>query len=112
MQKQGGMLRKAKTFFGDDFDGALAWYLENGVVYCDDSLIVMAVKHNKDRLMQRNHKNVLDKLDSWYVQYVAGDLQRLFEIMPEEMDWVVFERHEQEEPRCYRLKRIRQKLGV
>ena len=60
MHKQDGMIRKARAFFGDKFDELFAWYLENGVVYNDDTLFVMAVKHNKNRLMQRNHKNVLD----------------------------------------------------
>jgi hypothetical protein len=108
----GKMKRRAEVFFGDKFEEVLLWYLEYGVVYSDNSLFVMACKHNKEMLLEKNIEKVLDKVDSWYVQYVAGDIKRLFEIMPEEMEWAIFERHEHEPPRCYNLKRIRKKLGA
>jgi hypothetical protein len=106
------MMRRAEIFFGDKFDAVFSWYLDNGVVYSDSTLFVMACKHNKDMLLNKNIEKVLDKVDSWYVQYVAGDIKRLFEIMPEEMEWAIFERHEDEPPRCYNLSRIRKKLGA
>jgi hypothetical protein len=106
------MIKQAQAFFGDKFDAAFSWYLENGVVYSDSKLFVMACKHNRDMLLERNVEKVLDFEDSWYIQYVSGDLKRLFEIMPEEMEWAIFERREDEPPRCYNLKRIRRKLGV
>jgi hypothetical protein len=112
MQRQDGMVRRAMEYFGTGWDDILDWYLKNGVVYSDDTLFVLAIKHNKKRLLERNYEKELDKCDSWYIQYVAGDLRRLFEIMPEKMEWAVFERHEGEPPRCYKLDRIRKKLGV
>ena len=106
------MLSQAEAFYGDKFDAILRWYMKNGVVYSDSSLFVMAIKHNKEMLLERNSKKVLDFTDSWYIQYVSGDIKRLFEIMPEEKEWAIFERHEDEPPRCYKLNRIRKKLGV
>jgi len=106
------MRRQAQAFFGDDFERVLLWYIENGVVYSDETLFVMACKHNKDALLERNNEKVLDFTDSWYIQYVSGDIKRLFEIMPEEKEWAIFERKENEPPRCYKLSRIRKKLGV
>ena len=106
------MIKQAQAFFGDKFDAVFSWYLENGVVYSDSKLFVMACKHNRDMLLERNVEKVLDFEDSWYIQYVSGDLKRLFEIMPEEMEWAIFERHLNEKPRCYKLSRIRRKLGA
>jgi hypothetical protein len=106
-----GMHRQAQAFFGDNFSALLLWYVENGVVYSDETLFVMAIKHNKEMLLERNNEKVLDFTDSWYIQYVSGDIKRLFEIMPEEKEWAIFERHENEAPRCYNLNRIRKKLG-
>jgi hypothetical protein len=103
---------QARVFFGAEFDEIVGWYMENGVIYSDQTLFVMACKHNRNLLLERNVEKDLDIYDAWYIQYVSGSIKRLFEIMPEELEWVIFERHEGEAPRCYKLNRIRKKLGV
>ena len=84
----------------------MAYYLINGVVYSDDKVFVMAMLHNKNQLLKKEKKE-LDKLDCWYVHYAAGDISRLFEIAPYEMEWAIFERGENKPLKCYKLDRIR-----
>lgn len=86
------------------------YYLNNGVVYSDDVVFVMARLHNKNQLI-KNIKNKLDKLDSWYVHYAAGNISRLFEIAPYEMKWAIFERGEDKPLKCYNLDRIRRLIN-
>ena len=106
-------LQDAKAFFGEvRFDEMLAFYFKNGVVYSDKELFVLGIMLNKEDALARKTTNNLDKLDAWYVQYASGNIKRLFQIMPEEMEWAIFERHEGEKPRCYNLNRIRRKLGA
>ncbi len=56
--------------------------------------------------MGKKSEKDIDKLDCWYVHYAAGDLGRLFEIAPYEMEWAVFER-ENQILKCYNLDRLR-----
>ena len=84
----------------------MAFYLTHGVVYSDDRIFVMAIMHNKDALL-KNSKKELDKLDCWYIHYAAGDILRLFEIAPYEMEWAIFERGEGKPLKCYKIDRIR-----
>ena len=108
----GKIIEEAKAYFGEGFDEMLAFYLENGVVYSDSELFVLGIRLNKDDALERKTTKDLDKLDAWYVQYASGNIKRLFQIMPEELEWAIFERHEGEAPRCYNLNRIRRKLGA
>jgi hypothetical protein len=103
---------QARIYFGTGFDDMLTYYLAHGVVYSDKDLFVMATRLNKHKVMERKETIYLDKLDAWYVQYASGNINRLFEIMPEELEWAIFERHLNEKPRCYNLSRIRRKLGA
>ena len=84
----------------------MAYYLINGIVYSDDRVFVMAMRHNKNQLL-KNKENQLDKLDSWYIHYAAGDILRLFEIAPYEMEWAIFERGKDKPLKCYKVDRIR-----
>jgi hypothetical protein len=114
-QRWGGTIMevdKARIYYGTEFDEMLGWYLANGVVYNDKDLFVLAIRLNKDDALARKTTKDLDKLDAWYVQYASGNIKRLFQIMPEELEWAIFERHEGEKPRCYNLNRIRRKLGA
>jgi hypothetical protein len=42
--------------------------------------------HNKELLEGKKTEKELDKLDCWYVHYAAGDIKRLFEICPYELE--------------------------
>ena len=84
----------------------MGFYLTHGVVYSDDKVFVMAIMHNKDALL-KNKKKELDNLNCWYVHYAAGDISRLFEIAPYELEWALFERGEDKPLKCYKVYRIR-----
>ena len=84
----------------------MGFYLTHGVVYSDDKVFVMAIMHNKDALL-KNKKKELDNLNCWYVHYAAGDISRLFEIAPYELEWAIFERGDNKPLKCYNLNRIR-----
>ena len=98
-------VQKAKDRYGKDFESLMDFYLTNGLVYSDNRVFVMAMMHNKNELLKKS-KIGLDKLDCWYVHYAAGDLYRLFEIAPYEMEWAIFER-EDKPLKCYNIKRMR-----
>lgn len=105
-------LEDARAYYGAGFDEMLAFYLVNGLIYSDKELFVLGIMLNKDKVMERKDTNNLDKLDAWYVQYASGNIKRLFQIMPKELEWAIFERHEGEKPRCYNLNRIQRKIGA
>ena len=101
----------ARTRFGEDFQSLLDWYLENGFVYSGKELFVLACMHNKDAVLKRKVEIELDKVDCWYVQYAVGDLKRLFEIMPEHKEFVVFEREGiNRKPKVYRTDQLQRRL--
>ena len=93
--------------YGNELEELLTHYLINGVTYCDNKLFVMAIMHNKELLEGKNSEKELDKLDCWYIHYAAGDMKRLFEICPYELEWVAFERGDFKPLKFYKLDRIR-----
>ena len=84
----GNPIQLAKDRYGKDFESLMGFYLTHGVVYSDDKVFVMAIMHNKDALL-KNKKKELDNLNCWYVHYAAGDISRLFEIAPYELEWAL-----------------------
>ena len=66
----------------------------------------MAMLHNKN-ILEKKSKINLDKLDCWYVHYAAGDIFRIFEVCPKEVEWCAFERGEDKPLKFYKLDRIR-----
>jgi hypothetical protein len=101
------MIEKAKDHFGSDFEALFDYYLEYGIVYSDQETFTMAVIHDKDYLLGKKSEKEIDKRDCYYVHYHAGDLKRLFDIMPEPMEWVVFDRITDQPMKCYNIERIR-----
>ena len=93
--------------YGNELEELLTHYSINGVVYSDDRLFVLAIMHNKDLLSGKKTEKDLDKLDCWYVHYAAGDIKRLFEIAPYDLEWAAFERGDFKPLKFYKLDRIR-----
>lgn len=104
-------IQKAAILYGNNLPELIGWYLDNGFIYSGSDLFFMATKHNHDRLINKEELNKLDKVDCWYVQYVAGNISRIFDICPEELEWIVFEREASEGIRCYKFNRLKKKLG-
>lgn len=101
---------KARAYFGKDFHRVLEWYLEFGYVYSGKELFVLACIHNKEQILSRKPNKELDKLDCWYIQYVSGDIKRLFEIVPEEKEWAIFERAGKK-PKIYKTADIKRRFN-
>jgi hypothetical protein len=101
---------QAHTHFGVDFDEVIAWYMLNGYIYSGDDLFVLACKHNKDAVIRDREIKELDKLDCWYIQYASGDLKRLFELVPEEKEWVVFERWGKNNKKAFKFDKIKLRI--
>ena len=101
---------QAHTHFGDRFDEVVAWYMLNGYVYAGEDLFVLAQKHNKNALIERKEIKELDILDCWYIQYVSGEMVRLFDIVPEEKEWVVFERWGKSSRKAVEFNKIKQRI--
>ena len=93
--------------YGNELEELLTHYSTEGVVYSDNRVFVMAVMHNKELLEGKNSEKELDKLDCWYIHYAAGDIKRIFEICPYELEWVAFERGDFKPLKFYKLDRIR-----
>ena len=100
-------IQKAIDRYGNDLEEMILHYSTEGVVYSDDQLFVMAIMHNKDLLKGKKSEKDLYNLDCWYVHYAAGNLDRLFEICPCELEWVAFERGDFKPLKFYKLDRIR-----
>lgn len=103
------MFQRMKDYFGDNYLEILEYYFLNGYVYSDNRLLILAIPHNKDNIL--NNNNDLDFCDCWYVQYASGDLKRAFEIMPYEMEWLVFDRGDSKPNKVYNLNKIRDKIN-
>lgn len=100
----------ADTHYGDKFDEIVAWYMLNGYVYSSPEVFIMACEHSKEALMANREINNLDKLNSWYIQYIAGDISRVFDICPHPKEWIVFERWGKGKRKAVKFDRIQQRI--
>ena len=100
----------AISHFGcEKFDEMLRYYWMYGYAYIGEDALILAQPHNRAELI--NNEKSLDKADAWYIQYASGDIKRFFEVCPFELEWVVFERHEQKRRRAYKFKDIERRLS-
>jgi len=101
------ILEMTSRYGCDQFDEVVAWYMLYGYVYIGDDALIFAQKRNKDSLCSKqNEHNMLDKDNCWYVQYAAGEINRFFEICPEPLEWVVFERWGNKKRKSFKYKRL------
>ena len=111
----------AMDLFGPEpFYQLMDFYLQNGYIYSGEDAFAMAMPHSKDSLLGLNLNNKVDKLDCWLIQYVAGDLRRLLQLLDDlafKPEWIVFERDdedirfsEENKYKVYNLKRLTEKL--
>lgn len=106
---------KAHEYFGEYFDFWLKWYSENGTMYIDDDLCIFALMTTRAEIENANGDNkynfVVDKPDTWYVHYAAGDMKRIFEICPCDLQWAAFERNDNNKLKFYKLDKIRRRIN-
>ena len=106
-------LDHAKDWFGSTFYEILDYYLDRGYVYSGPEAFGMALPHNKDLLMRSGLNKELDKCDCWYIQYVAGDIGRLLQLLsdlPHDFKWIVFNRDDGDY-KAYDLKKLMEKFN-
>jgi hypothetical protein len=111
---------QAKELFGSYFEELCDFYFENGYIYSGPDAFAIAVPHNKDSLLRPCANNKIDKCDCWLIQYVAGDMGRLLQLLDDlafKPEWIVFERDdedirysEEHKYKAYNLKRLTEKL--
>ena len=112
---------QAKELFGDIFMELCDYYFENGYLYSGADAFAMAIPHNIERLTGKPSKNKIDKCDCWLIQYVAGDIGRLLQLLDDlafKPEWIAFERDEEDirytdehRYKVYNLKRLTEKLN-
>lgn len=101
---------QASIHYGAKFDEIIAWYMLNGYVYSSPEVFVMACEHSKEALIEDREIKKLDKLDSWYIQYVAGEVKKIFDVCPFEKEWVIFERWGKSKRKVIQFSRIKQRF--
>lgn len=101
------MWNKMKDYFGSNYFEIINYYGEHGYIYSDNQLLLLAMPHNIENLI--NEKQ-LDTCNCWYVHYASGNLKRAFEIMPYELEWVAFERGDDKPIKKYNLKKLRKRI--
>lgn len=102
------MLEAISRFGCRKFDELVAQYALYGYVYIGEDAVILAEPHGYSELI--NNKKSLDKCDSWYIQYAAGDVKRFFEVCPFDLEWVIFERHDQKRRRAYKFNTLKRRL--
>jgi hypothetical protein len=114
-------VEQAMDLFGPEpFYQLVDYYLQNGYIYSGEDAFAMAIPHRKGLLISTEGENKVDKCDCWLIQYVAGDLGRLLQLLDDltfKPEWIVFERDdedirysEQNKYKAYNLKRLTEKL--
>ncbi len=99
------MLQKMISRYGcNRFDEVVAWYMDNGYVYIGPDAVILAQVCSKSSLL--NEQKGLDRDDCWYVQYAAGQISRIFDMCPEPLEWVVFERWGNNKRKAYKFNRL------
>lgn len=99
----------AVSRFGcENFDQIVAWYMLNGYIYIGPEAFILAQKCSKSSIL--NEQKVLDKTDCWFIQYASGEINRFFEVCPEELEWVCFQRGFKGRYRFYKFDKLRKRL--
>ncbi len=93
----------------ESIESLIADYLNCGVVYSSDRgfMLVRRCKWNG-----QFPDFYADKKDAWFVQIASGDLAYLFDRLPQQLDWVVFQRHGMQRFKAYNSSNLHKKLKV
>jgi hypothetical protein len=99
----------ARDHFGKRFDEVLAYYMLHGYVYIGPDAVILAQTGSYSWWINRN--NILDKTDSWYIQYATGNIKRFFEVCPFDLEWVIFERRFEKTRKAYKFSKLKERLN-
>ena len=93
-------LDEARDFYGSDLLDMIHMFLTpQRYIYSGDDFFVLAYPYRSGDLLEEEHvllrhdlNNSVDKTDTWVIHFFSGDIKRLFEIAPFDLDYVAFER--------------------
>lgn len=79
-----------------EFVWYVAWHLEHGFVFSTPEYFVMGRPVNREaeaaEICEPTWQFAREECNCWYVHAMAGDLRRVWEILPWPLGWVAFER--------------------
>jgi|TARA_Y100000310_G_scaffold2464_1_gene3191 hypothetical protein len=84
-------------------------HLAHGWVYSGEDAFVVATLESRELLLRPNLNKEVDK-DTWYVYLYAGNLKRVLELIPFQMEWVAF-RRDNGPIRFYRTNKLLKRIG-
>ena len=104
-------IRKAQEMLGDDeYYDLMEDALEHGYFYSGDDCCVAAVIYGEEWLARQNLNKDLDKV--WYINFYAGDLKRVLELVPFDLKWVCFKRdRDHDKIKIYDMKQLLKRIG-
>ncbi len=83
-------VRQIQAMFGDEFYDMFEEALDAGYVYCGADCCVAAIETTTGDLLRQDINKGLDKV--WYINFYAGDLKRVLDLIPFDLKWVAFKR--------------------
>lgn len=99
--------------YGDDFPALFEQFTTNGrYIYSGPDFFVLAYPHVRESLLRRNSNKNLDKVDTWVIHYFTGEISRLFEIAPFDLEYVAFHRNRNDDKlKVYRMEDLKRRLS-
>ena len=73
-------------------------------IYCDEEVFVCGYKTHSDYIL-KNNKKKLDKSNTWFVYYAAGNITKLFDIF-EQQEYVCFHRLNTDKLKLYKTEKF------
>ena len=98
------------SFFKEYGDNAEDVLKECTHIYADHQVFVCGYKTHSDYILKKTEK-VLDKSDTWFVYYAAGNITKLFELF-ETQKYICFHRLNSDKLRLYDYDKLRNRLWV
>ena len=104
-------IRVAKEMLGDqEYYDLMEDALEHGYFYSGDECCVAAVIYDEEWLLRQDLNKTTGKV--WYVNFYAGDLKRVLELVPFELEWVCFKRdNNHDKIKIYNMKKLLKRIG-
>lgn len=93
---------------GEHYYDLMEEVLDGGWFYSGDDCCVGAMVYDEEWLSRQNTNKELDKV--WFVSFYAGNLMRVFDLMPFDLKYVAF-RRDFGNVKVYDMAKLKQKIG-
>ena len=100
--------QRAQEFLGEESYSIMDQHLDYGFIYSGSDAFALAMPHSVDLLLRPDLNKKVDKCDCWFVQYVTGDLKRLFQLLdetPHDFKYIVYGRNNKDY-KVYELEKL------